>query len=57
LQRLQSIRKNEEVETEEEETLKILVIFSKNRQRLTKKSCRRRELEEFIHFVKDFCRR
>jgi hypothetical protein len=31
--------------------------FFKNRQRLMKKSYRRRELEEFVHFVKDFCRR
>ena len=54
-------RKNEEAETEREETLKILVIFSKNRQRLTKKRCRRwkrlKKLKKTFKIVKDTCER
>jgi hypothetical protein len=33
-------RKNEEAKTDKEETLKFLEQFFKNRQRLTKKSCK-----------------
>jgi hypothetical protein len=62
LQRLQSVLHSKEQGSRdrEEETLKILVIF-KNRQRFTKKSCRRRELlknsKNSFKFAKDSCRR
>jgi hypothetical protein len=50
-----------EAETEKEEIVKILVQFSKNHQRFTKKSCRRRELlknsKHLFKFVKDSCRK
>jgi len=49
------------VETEKEETIKILVQFSKNHQRFMKKSYRRWELlknsKHLFKFVKDSCRK